>query len=65
MSTHLSFAEMVSTETVKGFRVTLINYLSGKLFQMGMIEKKNENLNFGINFIECEALVVLKAAFKK
>ena len=45
--------------------------LSGKLFQMGMTEKKNENLtastlpNLGIIFFECEALVVLKAAIEK
>ena len=42
--------------------------LSGKLFQMGMMEKKNENLtasnlpNFGIIFFECDPLVILKAA---
>ena len=45
--------------------------LSGKLFQMGMMEKKNENLtastlpNFGIIFFECDPLVILKAANEK
>ena len=45
--------------------------LSGKLFQVGMTEKKNENLtvstlpNFGIIFFECEALVVPKAAIEE
>ena len=45
--------------------------LSGKLFQIGMIEKKNDNLtastlpNFGIIYSECEALVGLEAAIEK
>ena len=45
--------------------------LSGKLFQTGMMEKKNENLtestlpNFGIIFFECDPLVILKGANEK